>query len=488
MMSRKRNISASKKRNKNNYNEIILIVPIFCLSQIGVFASNTLKKDLKNNIINKQIITMKKYDGDFQADKPDIIHFAKVLGQIVNLDYSVIIDKTNFCRYIQLVDDNFSNLFLIVFVDEGGYVVFNDTTIISCDVGNFNYLISEKYVLDKNGEILILDDFGHTSKIDLLTGNPLFLNNVEKDLNLYDEIDGEITNSILNNYISEQHSTWNLIETKKLGGYTRKQQFDTSFYVMQKTFKDGHTKEWYSEGNCAVNAMSNYFLNLPYVTTPSGAHIIYNENFSIGNIYNNRYSLFDHMNDILSYQYTNNDYPYIDNEEGKLDSEICVKQHYQLRPSTSIYWNQDKDTYWFVRSESIKKGYTPIDGFDTRTHGEYVMEKVANDYFSTNLDIYYTTSTNDVVSNIENGIPVVVSARGSSSYHNHGMVIYGYKKYQYQETKIGFLWIPYTVTKYAYMWLVDDNWSLSETWYDSYKSTNNVFLCTERSSLLWPSC
>lgn len=491
MINKIKNINFYVKKNHVCIKTIFMVIPIFCLSQFSILALTSQQKVSFSihNLYGLDAI-LNDPDGKIQNDKSSLIEMALILEKLTGLNYEEIITNTSLYRNIQIVgEDEELEAYLIVFNNNGGYVIFDNDKMYSTDVGNFEYLISTNYVTNNSGEILFLDENGHTYLVESTSGNLLSYGNNSADINIYDNVDGGIRDNVFNDYMSEQHPSWSLVETRQLGNYQRNTQFATSFYWLKKTFKNGDVRYWYSEGNCAVNAMSNYFLNLPYVTTPSGRKINYNERFSVGNVLNNRYSIFSSMSDVFSYQYTDNDYPVNEASTGKSDSEICINEHYQLRLLSSKYRSKDKDTYWFVRTESIKKGFDPANGFVTRSYGEYVMEKVANDYFSTNLDVYYTTSFSDVISNLNSGIPVVFSAQGSKYYGNHGMVIYGYKKYKYEETKLGFLWIPYTVTNYSYMWLVDDNWSSGDsTWYDSSKSTNNVFLCTERSSLLWPSC
>ena len=86
------------------------------------------------------------------------------------------------------------------------------------------------------------------------------------------------------------------------------------------------------------------------------------------------------------------------------------------------------------------------------------------------------------------GIPVVISVNNSLDYHNHTMLIYGYKKYAYEVAVFSFPLGFHIETVYAYLWLVDDNWSTQPTWYDPFKSSDNMYFCTERTSLIWPNC
>ncbi len=120
-------------------------------------------------------------------------------------------------------------------------------------------------------------------------------------------------------------------------------------------------------------------------------------------------------------------------------------------------------------------------------HSEAVLETILNSYYGHSANIYRTEVLLDITSNIVYGIPVVVSTNGSLSYGNHGMVVYGYKRYTYNETVNGA-----SVTKSAYMLLVDDGWtsdgSPEQRRFDPNRTSINRFFCTDRNSLTWPGC
>lgn len=67
------------------------------------------------------------------------------------------------------------------------------------------------------------------------------------------------------------------------------------------------------------------------------------------------------------------------------------------------------------------------------------------------------------------------------------MTIYGYKRYEFAEIVNGS-----SITKSAYMWLVDDGWKGSITnearWFDPNRGSVNNYFCAKRNSLTWEGC
>lgn len=71
-----------------------------------------------------------------------------------------------------------------------------------------------------------------------------------------DDLDGYITNSQIDSYISKYYSGYNVVSENYIRYYDYISQFDTSVYVK---YNDGYV---YSEGNCVINATFSMLHNM----------------------------------------------------------------------------------------------------------------------------------------------------------------------------------------------------------------------------------
>ena len=115
----------------------------------------------------------------------------------------------------------------------------------------------------------------------------------------------------------------------------------------------------------------------------------------------------------------------------------------------------------------------------------YISEVIKHIY----NDAGHSIPTVNAQSNFENledeinsNISVIVSAYNSPVYSNHSMVVYGYKKYLYENEWFGFI-----ESEYRYLLKVNDG-SIGDYWFDPSQTSSCVFTYCDKSTLDWPTC
>ncbi len=407
-------------------------------------------------------------------------------------DSNIRIEKSKFIPTI--VDGSVKYCYYFDFEDDRGYAIFDDEKIYRfVTEGDFPWIFStDVYYGSEGGFLYYNTESDSFQKVDDETGEVL---NDEYDVVFstsgYSEIDGCITSANLTSYVASVHPNWSLAKTVLMTNYYKWSMDTNSFYEQSYTYSDGSGGgNWYTEGNCAPNSMMSYLYNLPTVIAPGGGKYHYCENLISGRHVTPRYAIFSSYSDAFSYLLSNNTYILDENENYQTSGSTNLKKvsvRWRLKETTERVWSHSNDLYWQVRTESIKRGFDPRFGFYMYNYSEEVLETILNTYYGYNADLYRTNLSDNVVFNITFGIPVVIATNGSLTYGNHGMSIYGYKRYEYQEIVNGS-----SVTKSAYMWLVDDGWdsdgSTDQRWFDPNRGSTNNYFCTNRYSLKWSSC
>lgn len=437
-------------------------------------------------------ILYKTYDNilDVDFNKTD-----EILSGLIGDNYPEI----EFVRpIVTLFNGTKEYCYYVDFIDSNGYVIFDDENIYdSKSSGDFEILKNRNIEYSSSdGFVIYNENTKLYNLIDINSGE-----NIDENIcctsitSSYSSVDGSILTSDLTNYISSVHPDWTLEDTKIIDNFSKRSMFTTSLYVDTQIYDDGSSSS-YTEGNCGPNSMYSYLYNLPTVISPSGIDYQYNQNLLNGRNIVNKTDYFKNKYDYFYAQLYDNYYDvdengnYLSTSTGT--STPKLKRHHWTQKSiydSSI--SNMTDLYWNVRTESIKKGFDPRFGLNMYDYSERIIEDVASCYYDYNIDIVRTDTVANVLSNISYGIPVVVAAGNSMTYNNHGMVIYGYKKYSYEVTSGWWLW-ENTETKYAYLWLVDDGWEIdndsTQKWYDPNRGSSNTYFCTNRNSLTWPTC
>lgn len=406
-------------------------------------------------------------------------HFGASLDSL-----GLTIEKSKFLPTV--IDGSINYCYCFDFNGDKGYAVFDDEKIYQLvKEGDYPWLFNDDVYYDLEGGFLHYDqDADIFKRIDCNTGE---ITNDDCIIDFsegnYDDVDGRLTAANLPSYMASVHPGWSLTNTVVITNYSKRRQFTNSFYRQCYLYEDGSSSGWCSEGNCAPNAMYSYLYNLPTAVSPIGAGYNYCVNLNNGKNVTQRRSVFTSYSDSFSYLLSDNTYA-IDDDSG---TPRKTSIQWELQPSYKEVWDLSDDLYWQVRTEAIRHGFDPRFGFYMRTYSEMVLETILNTYYGYDVDIFGTSVMENVFTDILFGIPVVFSTNGSKTYSNHGMAIYGYKRYEYQVIVDGV-----STTKSAHIWLVDDGWdpqgSSEEKWFDPNRDSDNFYFCTDRNSLTWAGC
>lgn len=415
---------------------------------------------------------------DYDEGKGFLEHHLRKKLESIN----IITEDASFISVI--ADGEVSLSYYFDFAGDTGFAIFDEPSLYRIETqGDYPWIKDDNVYFSLSDGFLRYDtESGIFNVIDIKTGKntkQIYLPTL--NVNSSNGNDGQLSDAGLPSYISNEHPGWELEKTEILSRYVKSYQDTNSFYEQEVKNKATGDTQTLTEGNCALNATHSFLYNLPSLTPPNDSVIYgYTPNLKKGRNVTNRFNYFENKQDYFSTIL-----------DGKTfyDSESTIT--WKHRESSSITWTRSDDLYWNIRTESIKKGYDPRSGFDMNSNSEYIIETVTKKYYDHDIDVYKTTNNDSVVSNIQEAIPVVVAVSGSKTYGNHGMCIYGYKKYKYTETKTVFLTTT-TTTTYHYVWLVDDGWYRKDggdrSWFDPSKSKSVSFFCSKQKSLFWPKC
>ncbi len=418
-------------------------------------------------------------------------YFENLTKKTLN-DSNLKIENAKFLPVI--VDGAIQYCYYFDFEFDDGYAIFDDEKIYKrVSYGDYPWIYDHDIYYDLEGGFLAYDEETCSFlKVDETTGKTLGETyNADISETAYDNVDGEIKTAELQNYVSTVHPEWALAKTVLMTDYVKMSMSINSFYTNCYYYDGIWQGSWYTEGNCAPNAMTSFLYNLPTAKSPSGTRYNYCSNLLSGRTVTNRYEYFSKHLDTFSDLLSDNIYLLDENGNYKLECDSIPQDgrstEWKLKESNNATWGKSTDLYWQVRSESIKRGFDPRFGLNMIKNTEEILETILNSYYDYDVDIYRTNISGEVASSIVFGIPVVISTRGSLVYGNHGMTIYGYKRYEFAEITNGS-----SITKSAYMWLVDDGWRGSianePRWFDPNRGSVNNYFCTKRNSLTWEGC
>lgn len=296
--------------------------------------------------------------------------------------------------------------------------------------------------------------------------------------------DGQIYD--LNAYVLQRYPDYKFVWSNYLKGYNSRYQYDNSVYIFRNECVNDQSSWTTSEGNCVINSCYSLLSNLPTIKDVNNRNCYRNSNFLNG------LQTIDYSKDVLKdsqYQkygtgnfirtiYDNNLKSFVDIKSAKNDNQ---------------YLSSLPKLYMELRDVAISNGYLPEKGM-LFSKAETMIEQVSHSY-NYSFDLKYTTNTNDVVLNILDGIPSLISTSNSETYGNHAMVVYGYCKYSVEKKVWG-----HTETEYKYFWMVDSGWLPNDyskfidengnriNWFDSNKSSSIQFGLLSKDSLEWPKC
>lgn len=306
-------------------------------------------------------------------------------------------------------------------------------------------------------------------------------NNQFLSTSIYENVDGLIYD--LDSYVSDVYPSFSFVEKKYLRNYTPIRQFDTSVYLKKHEYHLT-SNTYFSEGNCVINSTYSLLCNLPTVETDSGYCYNYNSNFLNGAAPLNYNSLI--QNDPFYYSYGVHNYYgtfYDSSRDDFYDLYWDTNAVQKLSIMPTLYLE--------LREAAIECGYV-TDGMlfnDTKT-----MVESVDSLYSYDLEVNLNSTIDTVISNINYGIPSLISTTNSLTFNNHSMAVYGYAKYSHQIIQFG---VPITV--YYYFWMVDSGWEdLNNSlfydelgnridWFDPYRCDSVSFATLNRSTLTYPS-
>ena len=398
-------------------------------------------------------------------------------------------DGGRMMRVIADVDDEYC--YFLDFPGDGGFAVFDDNSIYAeAAEGDFPILYDEGIVLGTSSGFLMETEKGSGvyRKVDIGSGTMIGENHYKIDpFNSgagWSGVDGELTASDIQGYLTSEHPDWTFGWESLLKNFTYFKQYDTSYYIVEyHTENYTYSEGWFSEGNCAPNAIFTYLYNLPTTkgqtgTAPEGLDSLLN-----GRQLKNVFNIFYSGQDVLYDDFANNTYkqPWYSNETIYFDPPGQKLRYYdqtwKLDSFNKDIFANTPHLYWQVRDYAIDHEYTPKDGYQTTKYGEDTIEYVSGLYDVT-LDIQTTKNIESAVSNIMNGIPVVMSVAESKTYGNHAMVITGYRRYFKNDDR----------SKSYYLFRVADNWATTPRWFDPTKADSVTYYVTNQNSLEWPEC
>lgn len=304
----------------------------------------------------------------------------------------------------------------------------------------------------------------------------------------YSSVDGRLKDSQLDAYLASEHDDWNFSWENLTDNFTFFNQLAYSQYRLRYTsLYDPLLKSyWYSEGNCVLVAIYSYLYNLPTVKSPNGVCREYYSGLLDGRVTHDLSAYFEEGYDVLYGSMTSFRATYTSEDNVKalfwIDGKTVELPAGGKTYTVATSYDPDfpsianiEDLYWKIRSESILRGYHPETGLNFGKYGKEVVETVAN-YYGEEIETFYSIDPEEVVRNIIEGIPVIVSVLGSKVYHNHAMVITGYRRYFDSADN----------NAVKYLWQVADGGSDELVWFDPSKSDSVNYLITER--IEWPTC
>lgn len=283
-----------------------------------------------------------------------------------------------------------------------------------------------------------------------------------KSSSISDDLDGYITNSQIDSYISKYYSGYNVVSENYIHYYDYISQFDTSVYVK---YSDGYV---YSEGNCVINATFSILHNMgkkdrdrdfyhtDYYIDYTGSNLTHDVHYSL--TYNGRKA----------------------NDLQRSGAPNASKKALKVMP----------DLYMRLRERAISSyRYDEVAGMDGSYAKNLAMD--VDGWYGYNTIFFETNDFNTVKSLVDSNIPSVVGTTGSIDYGNHSMAVNGYIKLE----KTSGWWI-FTSTDTKWILAVDDGHQNSCTngneskrrFYDPNKKGGARFVCADKNTIDFSTC
>lgn len=390
---------------------------LICLSFLTLVLFGSTKVEAEENYLSRQCNSMIQYFSNHleELEKEYNKH-------IESWEDKLHINKIEGYSLIQILDNDSYGIYLD-FDGDNGYLL-----------TSFSFHL---YELKTKGDLQYLKNvsmaYYHT-----MDG---FLYNDGKQYQKYEQIeapkgnygaDGQVDNDDgliydLPAYVADRYSKYNLEKSCKLVGdnHMCTKQMSTSYYIHYVSTDGGYNYDYYSEGNCAPNA------------------------------------IFNMMN---AWQFKNK-MPNLPSEDDREKFDKIMSDHGQYAAYGTGQPGVGIDSYWTVNPYALHNmyalyahireyayryyGYTPEIGLSLED-----CMKVINwisYYYGYTIEALTTDNFANVQSFLDNENAVFVGVNNSSTYGNHAMCTLGYSKYSYTSG-----WWIFAETHVKYFLLVDD--------------------------------
>lgn len=267
--------------------------------------------------------------------------------------------------------------------------------------------------------------------------------------------DGEIESAKIGEYISARYPDYTYKDKREnlASDFDFARQTNTSYYVKKECEADGTDLDgtFWSEGNCALNAMFNIMRNWSKKSKISS--IAHSATTDI------RTTI---TSDVLYPEWGS----YIvrtttSSSGGAKSGGDEIVGYYYWRPNYSTSLRVMPNLYTNIRAYAISQyGYTPESGYYASNVPD-TLEYVARTNYGITIDVTHTSTISTAISSLDSGKAVYLSINNSSTYGNHGVALIGYQEYSYTTG-----WWIFSQTHYVYFYQVADGWNDTAMYFD----------------------
>lgn len=435
---------------------LLLVIALFATNIMWVFA--TRPNAYRKSSIDKCEEILVFIENNFDT-------FVDEYNKTVENEERLNAKSIEYASLVDLLDDDSCGLY-IDFNEDNGYAV------ITSDLNIYEFETKGDYQLLRNNDLYYsrLDGFVYKDSQGVyqrvfqenysgLNMSSYHNGNVANDKAVYpgqsEAGDGEIESAKIGEYIQARYHDYTYEDKREdlASDFDFARQTNTSYYVKKECEADGTNLDntFWSEGNCALNAMFNVMRN-------------WSKKGKINSIAHSATT--DIRTTITSDPLYSEWGSYI--VRGTTASGNTAKSngneivgYYYWRPNYSNSLMVMPNLYTNIRAYAISQyGYTPESGYNASNVPD-TLEYVASTNYGITIDVTYTSTISTAISSIDNGKAVYLSINNSSTYGNHGVALIGYQEYSYTTG-----WWVFSQTHYAYFYQVADGWNSAAMYFD----------------------
>lgn len=375
---------------------------------------------------SEQVVHFINSEMDSLANQYELYSGQKFYGKsIEGWAVAYVIGQNNLATYIDFNEDN------------GYMVVSSDLQLYSFEpYGDLQYLKNKEYIYFSEYSGFVYYD---TTEKSLVPYESETVENEEVYNSIYAgqyrEGDGYIYN--ISDYVADRYPDYQYVNSYSISNYEHISQYDTSIY----------TKSGATEGNCVMNAiysvLNSWKMQGLCPNFPSSSSVV---KYDPATMEPNHAQIIG---------------------EGWKENAWTISSKFAKRVNGDKAIDNVPQLYVSIRQNVYKYNFDyDLNNGMSHNHGVAAMYYTANDY-STSLKV---TNYGDQFNLMEyafsrNEAAQYLSIQNSSSYHNHSVACYGYRKYKYETG-----WWIFKSTNYAYFLLIDDGHS-----YAYYNSGDSIY-------------